>query len=233
MRSPRRCPHHVRGDLRAGMIRRAVRAADKGFPDHPAAPRDVTFVDLGMSPLCESYVPAERLDGPETFYPLHVRLCESCLLVQIPAYVSRRGHLLGLRVLLVLLRLWVHHAGRYAEAMIGRLGLTSDEPGHRGREQRRLPAAAFRRRRHPGARRRAGRERRRDRPRHAASGPRSQFLGAETGQGDRRAVRPGRPGRRQQRVRARARYPRLRGRPARAGQGPRAWSRSSSRICSG
>ena len=46
-----------------------------------------TFVDLGMSPLCESYVPAERLDEAEVFYPLHVRLCEACLLVQLPAYV--------------------------------------------------------------------------------------------------------------------------------------------------
>ena len=33
-----------------------------------------TFVDLGMSPLCESYVSAERLDDAESFYPLHVRL---------------------------------------------------------------------------------------------------------------------------------------------------------------
>ena len=46
-----------------------------------------TFVDLGMSPLCESYVDEEHLDEAETFYPLHVRLCSSCLLVQLPAYV--------------------------------------------------------------------------------------------------------------------------------------------------
>src|ERR1700727_3623888 len=44
-----------------------------------------TFVDLGMSPLCESYVPADKLDDPEVFYPLHVLICDSCLLVQIPA----------------------------------------------------------------------------------------------------------------------------------------------------
>src|SRR5215469_9709780 len=47
-----------------------------------------TFVDLGMSPLCESYVPADQLDEAEVFYPLHVRVCEACLLVQLPAYVS-------------------------------------------------------------------------------------------------------------------------------------------------
>ena len=44
---------------------------------------DCTFVDLGMSPFCESYIPADRLDQAETFYPLHVRQCSSCLLVQL------------------------------------------------------------------------------------------------------------------------------------------------------
>src|SRR5215475_11306090 len=48
----------------------------------------LTFVDLGMSPLCESYVSDGRLDEAEVFYPLHVRLCSSCLLVQLPAYVT-------------------------------------------------------------------------------------------------------------------------------------------------
>ena len=37
-----------------------------------------------MSPLCESYVPADRLDAMDPFYPLHVRLCDECLLVQLP-----------------------------------------------------------------------------------------------------------------------------------------------------
>ena len=36
-----------------------------------AAPLRHTFVDLGMSPLCESYVPAEQLNAMEPFYPLH------------------------------------------------------------------------------------------------------------------------------------------------------------------
>src|SRR6266702_7104011 len=52
-----------------------------------------TFVDLGMSPLCESYVPAHAVDGPESFYPLHVRICSACLLVQLPSFFSsRRRH---------------------------------------------------------------------------------------------------------------------------------------------
>ena len=46
-----------------------------------------TFVDLGMSPPCESYLAADQLDEAETFYPLHVRVCAACLLVQLPAYI--------------------------------------------------------------------------------------------------------------------------------------------------
>jgi hypothetical protein len=85
-----------------------------------------TFVDLGMSPLCESYVSAERLDDAETFYPLHVRLCSSCLLVQIPAYVSGEDIFSDYAYFSSYSDSWVTHAKRYAEAMIGRLGLTSD-----------------------------------------------------------------------------------------------------------
>ena len=47
-----------------------------------------TFVDLGMSPPCETYLAAGDLDNAETFYPLHVRICDRCLLVQLPAYVA-------------------------------------------------------------------------------------------------------------------------------------------------
>ena len=85
-----------------------------------------TFVDLGMSPLCESYVPAERLDEAEVFYPLHVRLCGSCLLVQLPAYVSGEHIFSEYAYFSSYSDSWVAHAKAYAEAMIGRLGLGPD-----------------------------------------------------------------------------------------------------------
>ena len=84
-----------------------------------------TFVDLGMSPLCESYVSAERLDDAESFYPLHVRLCESCLLVQLPAYVTGEDIFSDYAYFSSYSDSWVAHAGRYAEAMISPLGLDS------------------------------------------------------------------------------------------------------------
>src|SRR5713101_2139314 len=47
-----------------------------------------TFIDLGMSPLCESYVGSEELNQMEPFYPLHVYVCDQCFLVQLQEYVS-------------------------------------------------------------------------------------------------------------------------------------------------
>jgi hypothetical protein len=85
-----------------------------------------TFVDLGMSPLCESYVPAERLDDPETFYPLHVRLCDTCLLVQLPAYVPGEDIFSDYAYFSSYSDSWVAHAKLYAETMIGQRGLTRD-----------------------------------------------------------------------------------------------------------
>lgn len=46
------------------------------------------FVDLGMSPLCESILSADKLNQMELFYPLHVYVCEKCFLVQLEEYVS-------------------------------------------------------------------------------------------------------------------------------------------------
>jgi hypothetical protein len=78
-----------------------------------------------MSPLCESYVPEERLDEAEVFYPLHVRLCDACLLVQLPAYVSGEHIFSDYAYFSSYSDSWVAHAKRYAEAMTERLGLTA------------------------------------------------------------------------------------------------------------
>ena len=77
-----------------------------------------TFVDLGMSPLCESYVAADALDEPEVFYPLHVRQCPSCLLVQLPAYVSGEDIFSDYAYFSSYSDSWVAHAKRFADSMI-------------------------------------------------------------------------------------------------------------------
>src|SRR5205814_4476976 len=84
-----------------------------------------TFVDLGMSPLCESYVPEHALSGPETFYPLHVRICRKCLLVQLPAYVPGEDIFSDYAYFSSHSDSWVAHAKRYADEMTGQLGLSA------------------------------------------------------------------------------------------------------------
>jgi hypothetical protein len=79
-----------------------------------------------MSPLCESYVPQDKLDEAEAFYPLHVRLCENCLLVQLPAYVPGEDIFSDYAYFSSYSDSWVAHAKRYATSMIESLKLTPD-----------------------------------------------------------------------------------------------------------
>ncbi len=88
------------------------------------APLRDTFVDLGPQPLCESYVAADDAERMEPFYPLHVRICRSCLLVQLPALVDREAIFREYAYFSSYSDSWVEHARRYTDAMIDRMGLT-------------------------------------------------------------------------------------------------------------
>jgi hypothetical protein len=83
-----------------------------------------TFVDLGMSPLCESFLRPDQLDQMERFYPLHVRVCERCFLVQLPEYVPPDEIFTEYAYFSSYSDTWVEHARRYADTAIERLGLT-------------------------------------------------------------------------------------------------------------
>jgi SAM-dependent methyltransferase len=78
-----------------------------------------------MSPLCESYLPAERVDAPEVFYPLNVLLCTGCLLVQLPAYVPGEDIFSDYAYFSSYSDSWVAHAKRYADEMTATLSLTA------------------------------------------------------------------------------------------------------------
>jgi len=82
-----------------------------------------TFVDLGMSPLCESFVPAEKVNAMEAFYPLHALVCQECLLVQLEAYVSASEIFSEYAYFSSFADSWVAHVGRYAEHMIADFGI--------------------------------------------------------------------------------------------------------------
>ena len=82
-----------------------------------------TFVDLGPQPLCESFVAPEDVERMEPFYPLHVRICRECLLVQLPAYVDREDIFREYAYFSSFSDSWVEHARQYADAMIQRRDL--------------------------------------------------------------------------------------------------------------
>jgi SAM-dependent methyltransferase len=85
-----------------------------------------TFVDLGMSPPCESYVPENRLGSMEPFYPLHVRTCPSCLLVQLPNLIAADEIFSHYAYFSSYSDSWVEHAGRFVDGAMSRLGLGPD-----------------------------------------------------------------------------------------------------------
>ncbi|MFT4825344.1 MAG: hypothetical protein ACI9A2_004015 [Halioglobus sp.] len=87
------------------------------------APLRHSFVDLGMSPLCESYIEPNRQDEPEVFYPLHAHVCEHCFLVQLKQYVSPQDIFSNYAYFSSYSDSWVQHAQRYCEAMIERFAL--------------------------------------------------------------------------------------------------------------
>jgi C-methyltransferase C-terminal domain/Putative zinc binding domain/Methyltransferase domain len=90
------------------------------------APLTYTFVDLGMSPPCESYLSRDQLDQGETFYPLHVRVCAVCLLVQLPAYIPPDEIFSHYAYFSSYSDSWVAHAKRFVSAAVDRLALDSD-----------------------------------------------------------------------------------------------------------
>lgn len=82
-----------------------------------------TFVDLGMSPLCESYVSREQLNEMEPFYPLHAYVCSNCYLVQLDEYVSPEHIFTEYAYFSSYADSWVQHMKQYADMITDRFGL--------------------------------------------------------------------------------------------------------------
>jgi SAM-dependent methyltransferase len=82
-----------------------------------------TFVDLGLSPLCEKYVAPDRLDEAEPFYPLHVWICRQCLLVQLEAVVTPEELFDDYAYFSSYSDSWVAHARTYCDEVVRRFGL--------------------------------------------------------------------------------------------------------------
>lgn len=85
-----------------------------------------SFADLGMSPLCESFLPADKLDEMEPFFPLHAYVCDQCFLVQLKEYVSPSHIFTEYAYFSSYSTSWVAHAKSYCEMIKHRLGLGPD-----------------------------------------------------------------------------------------------------------
>jgi len=90
-----------------------------------SAPLHHTVVDLGMSPLCESFLSAEQLNQTEPFYPLHVWVCERCFLVQVEEYVQPKDIFTEYAYFSSYSDSWLAHADEYVDMISARLGLNS------------------------------------------------------------------------------------------------------------
>jgi len=77
-----------------------------------------TFVDLGTSPLANSYLASEQLNETEPFYPLHVYVCNSCFLVQIPEIQTPEQIFSDYAYFSSYSESWLNHAKAYVEKMI-------------------------------------------------------------------------------------------------------------------
>jgi SAM-dependent methyltransferase len=80
-------------------------------------PLQHTFVDLGMQPLCESYLRRDQLNQMEPFYPLHTYVCDNCFLVQLEEYVAPKEIFSEYAYFSSYSEAWLEHA-KYYVAMI-------------------------------------------------------------------------------------------------------------------
>ena len=85
-----------------------------------------TFVDLGMSPLCESFLAPDQLDAMEPYFPLHALVCGQCFLVQLKEYVSPEHIFREYAYFSSYSTTWVAHAKAYCEMITKRLRLGPD-----------------------------------------------------------------------------------------------------------
>lgn len=88
-------------------------------------PLRYSFIDLGMQPLCESYVSIEQLNQMEPFFPLHAFVCEKCFLVQLEEYVSPKDIFSEYAYFSSYSDSWLDHSKRYVNMIVTKLDLSS------------------------------------------------------------------------------------------------------------
>jgi hypothetical protein len=82
-----------------------------------------TFVDLGMSPLCEAYPSAAEANRGETYYPLHAFVCSRCLLVQLEEFANGESIFSDYPYFSSYSDSWLRHCEKYCDKMVKRFSL--------------------------------------------------------------------------------------------------------------
>jgi len=85
-----------------------------------------TFVDLGMSPLSNSYISPASLQKMEPFYPLHAFVCGQCFLVQLNEFESPENIFSDYAYFSSYSKSWLEHARKYVEMMVDRFGFNTE-----------------------------------------------------------------------------------------------------------
>jgi SAM-dependent methyltransferase len=80
---------------------------------------------LGISPLANSYVTAAQLSQPETFYPLHVRVCMNCFLVQLEPVATPEDIFSDYAYFSSYSDAMLEHSRNYTDAVTARFGLNA------------------------------------------------------------------------------------------------------------
>ncbi len=89
--------------------------------DHPLTQ---SVVDLGLTPLANSYIKPNALESDEAFFPLHARVCDRCWLVQLPQFQAPQDIFREYAYFSSFSESWVAHAKRYCDSVVERFGLT-------------------------------------------------------------------------------------------------------------
>lgn len=79
-----------------------------------------------MSPLANSFVKPDRLNDMEPFYPLHVRVCGDCFLVQLPPVATPEAIFSDYAYFSSYSDSWLDHARTYADEVTRRFGLNRE-----------------------------------------------------------------------------------------------------------
>ena len=88
--------------------------------------RLIGVLDLGATPPCERFLSTDELDLPETTFPLHLRLCQDCLLLQIPALITPEDIFSEYACFSSFSDTWAQHAKDFVDQAVDRLFLDEE-----------------------------------------------------------------------------------------------------------